>query len=263
MKKYINHVLLAAILFVSLYAEMKSEISNPLEIEEKGAFTDFYFGIGLAGTNFLEDTPSWVPISFSPDENDYRIGGSFDGVESGLHLSFVTNLDSESNWMLPLNFEYNWLSANEEIYYSKTIGKYHHRIDVQKISTGIHWNFYTFHFQDVNAYMGAEFKAVFVNNQKLTSQQITKQDDGTITTVNGPYKNEKPNAVRLGSEYKLGFRGELVKNFYINSFLGIELLNLLGRDDERRELFTPYKKGETQEQYVAQWHFVLLIEYKL
>ncbi len=69
--------------------------------------------------------------------------------------------------------------------------------------------------------------------------------------------------MRLGSEYKLGFRGELVKNFYINSFLGIELLNLLGRDDERRELFTPYKKGETQEQYVAQWHFVLMIEYKL
>lgn len=263
MKKYTNHILSAAIILVLAYSNLKSENSSPIIPDNSGAFTDFYFGIGLAGTNFLEDTPSWIPISFSADENDYRIGGSFDGIESGLHLSFVTNLDSKSNWMLPVNFEYNWLTASEEIYIGKMLGKYKHTVDVQKIGTGIQWNFLSFHYDDVKAYMGAELKAVFVNNQDMKSQFVTNNENGSVVIQNGIYKKEKKNTVRLGGEYKLGFRGELADNFYINSFIGIELLNMLGRDDERKELFTPFKDNETKEQYVAQWHFVLMIEYKL
>lgn len=263
MKKYINHILFSLILSILACSNLMSEDSSPIAPTKSGAFKDFYFGIGLAGTNFIEDTPSWIPMQFTTKLDDYRIGGSFDGIESGLHLSVVTNLDDDSDWMLPLTFEYNWLSASEEIFIGKQIGKFKHTIDVQKIGTGIQWNFYTFQFDDVSAYMGAEFKAVFINNQNVVSQLLTKHEDGTVEITNGPYPHEKPNAVRFGSEFKLGFRGELDAGFYINTFLGMELLNTLGKDNERKELFTPYKNVETEEQYVGQWHFVLMIEYKL
>lgn len=236
--------------------------STPLEAMPQGAFTDFYIGCGLVGTNFMEDSPEWIPISFSANEETLKYGGSFDGVETGIHFSLITNLDTDHNWLLPLTFEYNWLKAGEEVYasqYKKYVTS--HKIATQKISTGIQWQFYTFPFKDVRAYIGAEAKAVFVNNQLMKVESIIVSDEGVVQSVT-THRAAKPDAVRFGSEIKLGFRGELLHNFYINTFLGMEALNLLGRDDMRGELFTPYIM-ESKEQIVPQWHFVLMLEYKI
>lgn len=236
--------------------------STPLEAKPQGAFTDFYIGCGLVGTNFMEDSPSWILIQPIDNTKEARNGGSFDGVETGIHFSLITNLDTDHNWLLPLTFEYNWLKAGEDVPLEKNVRlSISHRISTQKIGTGIQWQFYTFPFKDVRAYIGAEAKAVFVNNQLMKMEDKVIGDNGVTQPGLTSYKY-KPDAVRFGSEIKLGFRGELINDFFINTSLGMEVVNLLGRDDKRGELFTAFDL-ETKEQLVPQWHFVLMLEYKI
>ena len=244
--------------------------STPVEPEDKSAFSEFYIGVGLSGTQFFKDTPSWNPITYSLNPSQDVIGGSFDGLESGIHFSFVTNLTKSSELMLPFSFEYNWLSSGEILYPTPvTEWLMQHSIDVQKIGTGLQWQFYTFPFKDVKAYMETDIKMIFINNQKISKTAYETNSDGSKSSTVTSFV-PKETAIRFGAEYKLGFRGQLTKNFFINSFLGIELMNILGRDNNRGELLTPFgsltqnpKRFESKEQYVPNLDFVLMIEYKL
>jgi hypothetical protein len=256
MKKSI--VMAMALLFGAIGIMNAADPITPArKFEPVKPFGEYYVGIGLAGVNIFDSNPAWDPIN-SRDV----IGGSFDGVENGFSISAATNLDENSTWMLPFSFEWLFLSANEQYVrasYQKEF--WNHQIDLQKISTGIQWNFCTFPFKDVRAYMGLEVKAVLVNNQELTVK-YKNTTTGVLVEEERNYK-VKDAAVRLGGEYKIGFRGELAHNLYLNVFAGYECLNLLGRDDNRGELLTPLSTYETEEGLVSGIHYNFIIEYKL
>lgn len=260
----IKRILIIVILLaLSIVNTNNSFASSPIDSETKEAFQDFYIGIGLSGTAFFNDNPSWKPISYTPDPNDFIVGGSFDGLESGIHLSVMTNLNESSSLLLPLSFEYDWLSSAEEMYpFTGAKWQVKHSIDIQKIGTGLQWQFLTFPFKDVKGYMEADIKGIFINQQIFKREETLRHADGSVTVTKNSYL-PKQTAFRIGAEYKLGFRGQLANNLFINSFLGIELLNLIGRDAERGELLTPFPNNESKEQYVPNLHFVLMIEYKL
>ncbi len=258
-------LIIVIVLALSIVKTSNSFASTPIDAATKEAFQDFYIGIGLSGIAFFNDNPSWKHILNSPDKNDV-LGGSFDGLESGFHLSVMTNLNESSSLLLPISFEYDWLTAAEQMYQtSRTKLQVKHSIDIQKLGIGLQWQFLTFPFKDVKGYMEADLKVIFINNQEYRYVISELETDGTITSNLGPY-NPKETAVRFGAEYKLGFRGQLTKNFFINSFLGIELLNVLGRNDDRGELLTPWgslkqmqERSESKEQYVPNLHFVLIV----
>lgn len=137
---------------------------------EPKPFNSLYLGIGLAGDNIFDTNPAWDPIN-----SQKVIGGSFDGVESGLAIHAETNLDKKSNWMLPLRFEYIWMDANEQYVrasYKKEYWK--HSIHCQKIGTGVNWFFYTFPFKDCKAYMGLEAKLFLVNGEVFKVKEVTE-----------------------------------------------------------------------------------------
>ena len=253
--KYALLVCFCAILLSAknIYAAPQTQIFSG---EEK-PFSSFYLGIGLAGDNIFDSNPALDPIN-----SQYVIGGSFDGVESGIALQLETNLDSKSKFMMPIRFENIWMDANEQYVrasYRKEYWK--HKINCQKFSAGVDWFFYTFPFRDCKAYLGAEAKVFFVNGEKFTVKEVDRVNE-VDTSYTRTFK-VKESAVRLGGEVKLGFRGHLSGNFYLNCFAGIQAHNLLLRDDERGELLTPISTYEDEESIVWGLHYNFSVEYKL
>ncbi len=227
-------------------------------------FDDIYLGIGFSGTNIFEGNVSSVPMMQKNSEKANIIGGSFDGAELGFIIKSEFNLDSACNFFIPVSFEYTWFTA-KEIYWSSASSRQYleHNMDAQRVSIGLNWYFYKFPFQNVRPFIGFDVKGSFFNRQELKNR-IEYQHKDSVKYV---YFQMKEPAFRLGGELKIGFRGELVKNFFLQGSFGVEVLNLLLRDGERGELLTPIKRysgvTENEEKSVPNFHFSLIIEYKL
>lgn len=263
MKSHFRILILAMALlvaWVSARAEYPSYTDND-------PFSTYYIGLGLAGSQFDRNSVSAKNITFSSDPNDHVIGGSFDGIESSIRASITTNIDRESNFLLPISYEYQFLRAGEMLYYNLTpelqyYGTFKHQIDVHKLSIGGEWQFLATEFRDVKFYMGMDFKSYFITAQDFIREdtKIVGNDDVIIEKF--PYK-PKEDALRFGGEVKLGIRGHLLGNFYINAFVGYESWNAIGRDNNRGQLLTPFGRTEVSENYVGAFHYFIGLEYKL
>lgn len=263
MKSHFRILILAMALlvaWVSARAEYPSYTDND-------PFSTYYIGLGLAGSQFDRNSVSAKNITFSSDPNDHVIGGSFDGMESSIRASITTNIDRESNFLLPISYEYQFLRAGEMLYYNLTpelqyYGTFKHQIDVHKLSIGGEWQFLATEFRDVKFYMGMDLKSYFITAQDFIREdtKIVGNDDVIIEKF--PYK-PKEDALRFGGEVKLGIRGHLLGNFYINAFVGYESWNAIGRDNNRGQLLTPFSRTEVSENYVGAFHYFIGLEYKL
>lgn len=263
MKSHFRILILAMALlvaWVSARAEYPSYTDND-------PFSTYYIGLGLAGSQFDRNSVSAKNITFSSDPNDHVIGGSFDGIESSIRASITTNIDRESNFLLPISYEYQFLRAGEMLYYNLTpelqyYGTFKHQIDVHKLSIGGEWQFLATEFRDVKFYMGMDLKSYFITAQDFIREdtKIVGNDDVIIEKF--PYK-PKEDALRFGGEVKLGIRGHLLGNFYINAFVGYESWNAIGRDNNRGQLLTPFGRTEVSENYVGAFHYFIGLEYKL
>ncbi len=237
----------------------------PAETDDN-PFSVYFLGVGISGSTFPKNSSTWKNISFSIDPNDHVIGGSFDGMESSIRASLTTNIDRKSNFLLPISYEYMFMRAGELIYYNLTPqinyhGTFNHKIDVQKFSIGLDWQALQTPFKDVKIYLGLDAKAFLITNQEFTRTDVKIQNDSTVQIDKFPYL-PKEDAFRFGCEGKIGFRGHLINKFYLNTFIGYEVFNLLGREDKRGQLFTPFSKYEPKEELITAWHYYLSIEYK-
>lgn len=226
----------------------------------KSQFDEIYISSGLTGTNIFTDNPATMPI-FEKDKNKaFIIGGSFDGVETGTMIKGEFSIDNRATLFIPISFEYVWFNANEIVWptWDKKI-YLEHCVDAQKFSTGLKWYFYQFPFQNVKPYIGFEMKAIFFNNQTFSNQLHYLGNDSIVDIK----QTTKKSAFRMGGEAMIGFRGGIFDRFYLSGSLGYEILNLIGRDNARGELLTPFPQAETEEKYVPNWHITLLIEYNI
>lgn len=228
-------------------------------IESAYAQFDYVFiGGGITGTNIFESNLGWKPIANKTGDSTYQIGGSFDGIETGILIKGETNLDKDGNFMLPFSFEFVWLNAFELVPQRTTKDYYSHYVNLQKISTGLNYFFYTFPLQNVKPFIGFECKGVFINSQEMERKIVFTQTN-TSKVMNATTKDP---VFRLGAEIKGGFRGEITENFYLNFSGGIEWINLIGRDDARGELLTPFPGADNKESIVPNYHITFLVEYK-
>jgi hypothetical protein len=60
---------------------------------------------------------------------------------------------------------------------------------------------------------------------------------------------------------RVGVEGMLFDPIQLNASVGLSCMNLIGRDDTRRELLTPFKWLEVKESYVWNLNFSLLFQY--
>jgi hypothetical protein len=232
--------------------------------EAQAQFDQIFVGAGITGTNIFSDNPSTKPIWSKNYKVALEEGGSFDGAEIGVILKTEFNLDSAGDFCIPIDFEYVWFTAKEIVWPSAKERIYlEHYVDAQKISAGLNWYFYKFPFQNVRPFIGFDLKAMFFNNQVFENRVVNL----TTNTTDYRYQQTKDPTFKLGTEFKIGFKGALLENFYLSGSLGIEVMNLLFRDGDRGELLTPFKRYqgivEDEEKYVPDYHFTLIIEYKL
>ncbi len=232
-------------------------------LSSESVFSQFdyiYLGVGLGGSNIFDSNPAWKPYFDRTESKIPLIGGGFDGIESGVVIKGETNLDQDGDFMIPFSFEYVWLNSYEvfSLNESTRYGNGHY-VNQQKIGTGLNYYFYTFPMQNVRPFVGFEIKGNFINNQLIERRTTFVRTKEVIYD----YPETKPAVFRLGAEVKAGFRGEVTDGFFLNVSAGIEWLNLMGRDDLRGELLTPFSTYEDKESIVPQYHIAFIIEYKL
>ncbi len=256
--KYILLILLIPTLSLLAQKEINTNSGS-------GLFDHYKIGAGLnvfsivAGDNNL-NTASLMPIA--SEEGDLVIGGQMGGGHPGYHIQFTAYLDKEEDYKIPIGVSHNFLNAAQTRPAASQgiLTRYNHNIDLIKINAGFQFAFWDLDSSEAKVYIGPEFMYSFITN----SLYVEKFDN---LSPNEPdievARLSKANATRIGGMIRLGVEGHLHQRVYINVGLGLGVLNLFGRDDERGELFTYTNKIEVQESYVTFLDFSLVIQYHL
>jgi len=231
--------------------------------ESFGQFTANYrISGGIITTQIIGDNPGKLPIIDTSPTDEAITGGSFPDAQPGMQLHFLFPVDEESKFRIPLSLDYSFFRGKERVNYNRNIIDYYsHTLNVLGVNTGFHWAFLPVRFARANVYTGLEVRMSYIHNIDIEwfrdFQNNTVFEDETYKTP------PKENAMRIGGIFKLGVEGRLRDNFYINAGGALGVLNIIGKNDTRGELFTPITMFETKESNVYTLQVYILIQYNL
>lgn len=220
-------------------------------------------GFGISTVEILGNNVATRPFLTTTEDGDI-FGSSFDGSQPGIRLGMTFPLDKNEIFEIPVGIDYHFYMGRERQPISSTADiKFRSDIDVATITLGINWAFYKFNpeITDAKFYLGLEARAanIFVGVYEREANYNIAKD----TIYSNP---TKPTTLRLGSAINFGVNGEIFEPWYVNVNFGLGIMNLIGRDDDRGELMSLVKKtstyNETKENFVIDYHFSLLIQYK-
>lgn len=221
-------------------------------------------GFGLSTVQILGNNVATQPFLTSSEKGDV-FGGSFDGSQPGLRLEMSVPLDKNGNFDMPIGIDYHFYMGRERQPVSSTADiKFRSDIDVATFTLGLNWAFYRFdpEITDAKFYFGLEARAASI------MEGIYERDANYNLVNDVTYKDPtKPATFRFGGALNFGVNGEIYDPWFVNINFGLGLMNLIGRDDQRGELMSLIKKtptyNELKENYLFNYHFSLLIQYKL
>ena len=223
-------------------------------------FSNVSLSSGLTTIKIIGDSPNsslMIPHDLSKPT---IIGGSFNGTNSGIALRANIALNKKGDFTIPVGLEYFFLWAAESTPLGKSTKQYAKNTNtIPTITLGFDYKFFKFPFADVKAYAGVELRASFIQSGELN--YIINY--GQIDSIDNRTFHIKPPAIRGGGALKLGVDGQIVDNIRLNVNFGLGILNLIGRDNKRGELFTPSKLYENFESKVYVFNFDFLIQYQL
>lgn len=232
-------------------------------------FKEYFVGFGIITTNILGDNPAKNDIVSSFVDATQVLGGGFNLTQSGMEARLTLPLNS--NFNIPFQIDYTFFSTKElstvgyeEISGADTISvldihKYHNKLNIFGISTGLHYIFKELPIANAKFYTGLELKANYIHSYdfKHRIENLTFPE----RSENKKY-DKKDDVFRLGAVYRLGVYGRLHNDWDVNISGSVSALNLLGRDDSRGELLTPFSLFTRQESIVYNIHFSMLIQYR-
>jgi|GEM_PF-1697428 len=208
-------------------------------------------------------------ISFEELSDTSRIakpGGSYDGIQSGLELRMTYYLGDEDEYKIPFGVTYDFFRAKEYMpinaKQSVAISNSH---DILSMYFGFDYKLLDFWRGNVNLYAGTYINMNYIYKHTFEREIIKKFDpdyDSTSTS-------SKDDAFRIGPNIHFGFEGEIDKNWHLNFTMGVGILNLIGRDDDRGEILTNRKVTatktytETHENLEFSLQFSLLLQYRM
>ena len=223
----------------------------------KAQFNSKYqVAFGIITTQILGDNPATLSML-----DNQATGGSFPMTQPGMELRFTFPLDDNNNIRIPFSLDYTFFRGKErENYNRKIIDYYSHTVDVLGINTGIHYAFLNIPFARAKVYTGLEARLSYLSNIKFEwlRDYLEPAFPDEIYDI-----QSKPDAFRLGGALKLGIEGKLNKNWYINAGGSLMITNIVGRDNSRGELFTPFARLEAKESLVYNLQIFILIQYQL
>jgi len=231
-----------------------------LSFEANCQFNVISLSTGLTTMKIIGDSPNsslMIPHDLSKPT---VIGGSFNGTNSGIALRANIALNKTGDFIIPIGIEYIFLWAAESTPLGKLTKQFARNTNtIPTITMGFDYKFFKFPFADVKAYAGLELRASFIQsgelNYKVVYGQIDSTDNRTV--------HIKPPAIRGGYAFKLGIDGQIIDRVRINVNFGLGLLNYIGRDNKRGELFTPSYLYENYESRVYMFNFDFLIQYQI
>ena len=241
-------------------------------------FTSYFVSGGLTGTDILGDNPG--AQSFTPKVfKGTRVGGNFNVIQPGFDLRFAAqfareedNIDKNNTVLLPeksifgnkmrvaagLNYiAYRAHEAEASAY--KEYNKLVHSLDQYNLYLGFDWIPLELYWARTRVIIGAEmWNNFFVGNEmRFTRDNILNPSRDTAFT-----SSEKDDVYRIGGALKLGVEGDLRKGLQVTAGARLGALNLLLRDNKRRELLTPFNDFETEESIVGTISFYFSLQYK-
>lgn len=231
----------------------------------KAGVYDYEYSLGVAFTTskILGDNPA---ISTLIPINTIYPGGSFNGAMPGVEVRGQYRLDDIGDWRLVSGFNYTFYSAREKIPREKSIYRLTHDVNIFSPIVGINYTVFRFPSARSSIYAGIEARYNYIHSSEaLFTEEIKETGESNLIETYG-----KESTGRFGSLFKLGLEGELHENYMINVSWGIDLLNVLARDNSRGQLLTPYEQedlrfnssSEEVEDLTYNFYFSLMIQYR-
>ncbi|MBI5325418.1 MAG: hypothetical protein HZB41_09140 [Ignavibacteriae bacterium] len=224
----------------------------------------FSVGWGLKTTEILGSNPAAAPFSESDPNKPALFGGGFDGPQQGMELLFEFPVGENNDFFIPLGIDYSFYQGLQRIPQNKFIlQSLENRLDVASLSLGLNYAVLKYSIANAKIYAGLEAKTSFIGQNTFTVETEYKQHDSVEIFI----VDLKESCVRLGGSIKIGIEGEIADNWYVNILGTFGIMNLIGRNNERGELMTPYKKTylsfENRESFLYTIQYSFIIQYKL
>jgi hypothetical protein len=169
-------------------------------------------------------------------------------------------VDEKSTFYVPFTFEYSFFTGRERLNRSQYIVEiWSHSLNVFSISSGLQANFYKMDFANAQIYAGIEGRISFLSKFDYRSKRYYLEADRQELWVVKP----KEDATRIGGTFRLGVEGKLRDLLHVNAGFALSSLNLIGKDNERGELFSPSAITEVQESTINTLQVFILLQFNL
>jgi hypothetical protein len=134
-----------------------------------------------------------------------------------------------------------------------------HTIHIPTLFTGFEYAFAELPLANAKAYAGFDLRLSMMAPTELeVNLNYEKPDFPDTTRYFG-----KSSATRLGTGLRVGIEGIVEDRWSVNISAGYTVFNLLGRDNERGELFTPSSITESVESMIGGITTAVIIQYRL
>lgn len=219
---------------------------------------------GLSTIEIIGNNIAQYPLIWdTPDGKIY--GGSFDQSQNGFRIEAIFSLDESEKIEIPIGFEYSFFSGRERQPISEVSDiKFKHDIGAAIVTLGFLYSFYEMKPFNLKAkfYSGIDTRTSFIGQGRYEASINYTIDKPEVISY-----NTKESAIRFGGAVLMGMNGEITKQVCVDFRAGLGMMNLLGKDDERGELFTPRKKTgdyeEKGESSVFTFHFAMLLQFRI
>lgn len=230
----------------------------------KAAYNDIKsISFGLKSINIVGDNLNTRPMIPIDTYNGELIqGGSYESFESGIELRYSIPLGTKELFRIPVSVDYTFFRSKELDGSSNLLRiRFSNKVNLFGFNTGLHYYIAKYKFSKAKIYTGIEARALFVHNANYMHEvdYLNPALDNQDFTV----EESKDNAFRMGPFVRLGVEGRLYQDIYLNLSVASGIINLIGRDNSRGELFTPNANFQTEESLAYTIELSFLVQYRL
>lgn len=248
---------------LSLFAALLLVLLMPSQTKADVYDYEYSLGVAFTTTKILGDNPA---INTLRPINSSIPGGSFNGAMPGIEIVGQYKLDEVGDWRLVGGVNYTIYSAREKFPGDISIFKFSHSLNVLSPLVGINYTLFRFPTAMSSFYAGVEMRYNYIHGSELILNENSRANDELLSQRS----ISKESAGRMGGLVKLGIEGEVHENYMINVSWGLDVLNAVGRDNNRGQLLTPYSKEvlipgfgyELEEELTYNFYFSLMIQYR-
>lgn len=210
-------------------------------------------GLGLSTFSFESDSISSGSLR--------SLNGGFGTQNSAPRLMLSVPLEESLDIRMPVSLAYFPLYsfwAQRTSSDSRLVRE--HSASIFEIRAGVTMKLFEWN-TIADFYFGTNVSASFVGESEFNQYSERLSTREKFPSADG---GKEGAGMRLGGGVELGFEGHLVDEWFINCSASGNIINLMGRDDERGQLFSPlYFDDETGENSLVTVMFNFMVMYKL